>query len=273
MKVTSKKLATAPLASEPTANIKRLQEKSYFKICLLSTKTEQLLGNLLFVLQWPYISETDNDTQRIMLKERILAVKQANIGDIKIAASEKIIERFLAGDKVLKPRHTRDIGRFISLVKVFALLNLWFREKSGSAIVANDNDIEEAFKVWDIIADSQELNLPPYIYQLYKEVILPAYAEMNDGRNATIQDVTGKLGLSRQAIIQKHYQVYGRYMPDWQLRQQIIPMLETSGLITQEPDPNDKRKILTYPTTLLTISQQHPNTNFQNNSELGGMVK
>ena len=43
-------------------------------------------------------------------------------------------------------------------------------------------------------------------------------------------------------------------MPDWQLGQQIIPMVETAGLIIQEKDPNDRRKVLIYPTTLLTIS-------------------
>jgi DNA-binding MarR family transcriptional regulator len=30
---------------------------------------------------------------------------------------------------------------------------------------------------------------------------------------------------------------------------QILPMLETAGLITQEQDPNDKRKILIFPAT------------------------
>ena len=54
--------------------------------------------------------------------------------------------------------------------------------------------------------------------------------------------------------MQKHYQVYGRPVADWQLRQQILPMLETAGLIIQEKDPNDKRKLLIYPTTPLTIS-------------------
>ena len=36
-------------------------------------------------------------------------------------------------------------------------------------------------------------------------------------------------------------------MSDWLLRQQIIPILETAGLIVQVPDPNDKRKQLVYP--------------------------
>jgi len=55
------------------------------------------------------------------------------------------------------------------------------------------------------------------------------------------------------------------FLQDWVLRQQIIPMLDNAGLITQETDESDKRKILIYPTTQLTISQ--------NNSELEGGVE
>ncbi len=196
----------------------------------------------------------DSYTDRKLLKERIKAIKQESIKEIKIGKPELIEQGFLSGKKALKPRHTRDIGRLISLVKLFALLNLWFREKDGSTIVANESDIKEAFKIWDVISESQELNLPPYIYQLYQEVILPAWYEKNNNKPEGLEEVTGKLGLSRQDIIQKHYEVYDRFIPDWQLRQQIIPMLETAGLVIQEKDPNDKRKMLIYPTALLTIS-------------------
>jgi len=102
--------------------------------------------------------------------------------------------------------------------------------------VANDDDIKEAFKIWISISESQELNLPPYVLNLYKDVILGAYSAV-------------KRGLSRQEIMKKHFEVYGRFLPDWQLRQWIIPMLETSGLITQEADSFDKRKILISPTS------------------------
>jgi DNA-binding MarR family transcriptional regulator len=48
-------------------------------------------------------------------------------------------------------------------------------------------------------------------------------------------------------------------------------MLETAGLISQERDPNDKRKMLIYPTTQLTISdianQGKPEQNSANVSE------
>ena len=150
-------------------------------------------------------------------------------------------------------------------MKAFALLNLWFREKDGSMIIANQEDIERTFTVWKGISESQELGLPPYIYQLYPEVILPAWYEKNGDRTEEIEEVTGKLGLSRQDIIRKHYRVYGRFIPDWQLRQQIIPMLETTGLIVQEKDPTDKRIMLIYPTALLTISDFANERNTQHN--------
>jgi len=197
----------------------------------------------------------ESNPERKLLKERIRAIKQENIKEIKISSPEKIKERFFKKNKMLKPRHSRDIGRLISLIKSFALLNLWFRERDGATIIANDEDIKEAFKIWDAISESQELNLPPYIYHLYHEVILTAWNEKNENRSGEFEEITGELGLTRQDIIQKHYQVYGRFIPSWQLRQQIIPMLETAGLIIQEPDPNDKRKILIYPTTPLTISK------------------
>ena len=170
---------------------------------------------------------------------------------------------------MLKPRHSRDIGRVISIIKSFALLNLWFREKGqdGLTIIANDNDIDEAFKIWEVISESQELNLPPYIFNLYREVILSTWNDKNNNRSKGFQEITGELGLSRQEISQKHYQIYGRFIADWQLRQQIIPMLETAGLITQESDPSDRRKVLIYPTTPLNISED------KNNSELEGGVK
>ena len=51
--------------------------------------------------------------------------------------------------------------------------------------------------------------------------------------------------------MKKHFDVYGKAISDCQLRQDILPMLETAGLITQEPDPKDKRKILIYPVGLI----------------------
>lgn len=72
-----------------------------------------------------------------------------------------------------------------------------------------------------------------------------------------------KKGINKNEILKKHFDTYGKMLPDWQLRQQIIPMLDTAGLITQEKDPDDRRQKLISPTTQLTIS---------GNSESGGGV-
>jgi hypothetical protein len=213
-----------------------------------------------------YLSWLEENPKRKSLKARIEAIKRENIQEIKIGSPEKIEERFFAKSKVLKPRHQRDIGRIISLIKAFALLNLWHRERKGSTIVANEEDIEEAFKIWDAISESQEYNLPPYIYNLYLDVILTAWNEKNQERTQEFEEITGQLGLTRREVMQEHLQVYGRVLADHTLRQQIIPMLENAGLIVQEPDPNDKRRMLIYPTTSLTISGD------QKNSELDGRV-
>ncbi len=208
-----------------------------------------------------YKNWLDEIPERKALKERILAIREAGIQEVKIADPKSIIDRFFANNRILKPRHQRDIGRLLALVKSFALLNWLWREQDGSTITANQDDIESAFAIWDKISVSQELNLPPYIYKLYQEVILPLW----EARTPKLGE-DDKEGLSRQEILQKHYGVYGRMLDNTQLRQQILPMLETAGLITQEQHPTDKRKWLVYPTLPLTISQD------QNNDETRGGV-
>lgn len=209
----------------------------------------------------------EENSSRALLKERIRAIKLEKIKEINIASHETIEKRFLEKNKTLKPRHQRDIKRLLSLIKSFAILNVWWRERNGSTITANEDDINEAFKLWDKIAVSQELNLPPYIYNLYKEVILPAWEAKNSDRSEVFEEITGKLGLSRQEVLDKHFAVYGRMLDSHQLRQQILPMLETAGLIVQEQDPSDKRKIMIFPSSLYQLS------GVKRNSEMESGVK
>lgn len=205
----------------------------------------------------------EENPDRMLLKERIRAIKLEKIKEINIASHETIEEKFLTKNKTLKPRHQRDIKRLLSLIKSFAILNVWWRERNGSTITANEEDINEAFKLWDKIAVSQELNLPPYIYNLYKEVILPAWEVKNSDRSEVFEEITGKLGLSRQEVLDKHFEVYGRMLDSHQLRQQILPMLETAGLIVQEQDPSDKRKIMIFPSSLYRLSPEKRNSEME----------
>lgn len=218
-----------------------------------------------------YKNQLEENPDRILIKERILAIKQANINEINIVSSELVKQLFFQRyGKNIQPRHQRDIGRITSIIKSLALLNLWFRKQEGDQIIANEDDIQQGFMIWDKIAESQELNLPPYVFNMYKEVVLPAWLEKNDLPEGVetlgIDDVATMAGLIRQEILTKYHQITNRYLPDWQLRQQIIPMWETAGLIIQEDDPNDKRRMLIYPAQF-NISPK------ENNSESDGGVK
>ena len=185
-----------------------------------------------------YMKDLDNNTKRQALKDRIRCIKAEYVYDIKIGDTYKIEQAFFKKDRMLKPRDTRDIGRLISLVKSLTLLNFWHREASmdtyGLTILANDEDIDIALRLWESISQSQEFNLPPYVYNLYNDTILPTFQE-------------SQRGLSRRDIIRKHYEIYERSLSDWQLRREILPMLEMAGLIVQEPNPDDKRVTLIYP--------------------------
>ena len=207
-----------------------------------------------------YRAWLDESGPRRLLKDRIRAIKQANIQEIKICSEKMVSERFLQRHKMLKPRHQRDISRLLSLIKAVALLNLWWRELDGSTITAVAEDIEAAFIIWEKISISQELNLPPYIYNLYQEVLIPAWQDKSRQREESLDGITGQFGLTRVEISQKHFSVYGRPVTIDLLRQQILPMLEAAGLIIQEPDANDKRKILVYPTVTSTISEDKRNS-------------
>ena len=197
---------------------------------------------------WDY---TELNVPRSQLKGRIQAIKDSEIVDIRITSEDQeyIKERFLSSVSMLKPRHQRDIKRLVSISKIFALLNIGQRKNEGFNIVAERSDIEEAFTIWEKISVSQELNIPPYVYRLYQDIILSVFREKNSDRSQDFVDITGLLGVTRQEILNEHYKVYGRMMDTISLRQQILPMLTQAGLITEEQDPNDKRARLVYPNT------------------------
>ncbi|MEI7890817.1 MAG: toprim domain-containing protein [bacterium] len=246
-----------------TANLK-IDEQEATRFILLSPETsqEKLREGVTQKIDKEVDPETFHkwlaeDPKRKLLKERIRAISKEKIQDIKINSRVELERIFLNEKIMLKPRHQRDIGKLISIIKTFTLLNLWFRERNGDILIASESDIQEGVAIWEKLSDSQDYNLPPYIYNIFLEIILPAWNDKGVGEN--------KLGLSRQEIIKKHYEIYKRPLADWLLRQEMLPMLESCGLISQEPHPTDGRKILIYPTVPTKDSQE-------NNSEQGCVV-
>lgn len=248
LKTKNIKLIGFPSVIFCTAGLKvNEQEATRFLLLSPETSQEKISQGVKFAIKkeadkQKYLKWLQDIPQRKLLVDRILAIKEQNIKEIVIEDDKKIEEKFCTSKKILKPRHQRDIKRVVSLIKAFALLNLWFRKRVGETIYASDDDIEEGFKIWNKISVSQELNIPPYVYNLYKEVIIPACEFKNSNSQFAVFE-----GITRKEVMSKHIEVYGRPINDFTLRQEILPMLEAAGLIIQEPDPDDKRKMLIYP--------------------------
>jgi len=178
--------------------------------------------------------------EREMLRRRVWKIKNANIKNVIIRDYEKLMSRFISKYSKLKPRHMRDIERLISIIQALALLNLWNREMDEEGnIYANEEDIEDGFKLYDEIAEAQELGIPPYLYDLYNDVIVSLHHEKSSSAGRSV-------GITRKEILKKYSEVYGRTLPESLLRREILPALENCGLIYQEPDPEDRRRVLIY---------------------------
>jgi len=65
----------------------------------------------------------ESNPKRKALRERVKKIAKLNIKKIIIEKPEKIAERFISSRKILKPRHARDAGRIMALIKTMALLN------------------------------------------------------------------------------------------------------------------------------------------------------
>lgn len=225
-----------------TAGLK-IDEQEATRFLLLSpettqTKIEQGIVEAIVKGADPaaYFARLNSNPQRRLLIQRILAIKEEGIESVIIPNPEAIAYRFIAQYRPLKPRHQRDVKRLMSIAKSLALLNLWHRETTDNlrVIVASPEDIEAAFAMWDQLAVSQELNLPPYVFRMFYEVIVPLWGEK-------------QRGLKRHEILQKHQEVYGRPLDARVLGREIIPMLENAGLVYQEQDPEDRRNKITFP--------------------------
>ena len=202
-----------------------------------------------------YKEHIEENEDRIQLVKRIAVIKTAHIGEIRIAYAKLIDQMFRERVSFFKPRHQRDIARITNLVKIIALLNFWNKKQVDGTICADKEDINEAFKIWDIIAESQDLGLPPYILNFYKQIILGLCNEKTSEADSGV-----KVGVTRNEILQRHFEIYNTVLPDWKLRQDILPMLETAGLISQEIDPSvDKKKMLVFP-----ILKVYPNVETNN---------
>lgn len=230
----------------------RLDEQEATRAILLSPEPSQAKIQAAIELQnkrgtdeKAYTAWLESQPERVELKERIIAVREEHVEHIKLPDDGAIKERFYSTFPKLRQRHTRDFTHLQQLIKVIALLNLWHRKQSDGSIVANQSDIDQAFELWEQLAQSQNLGIPPTAIHFYKTYILPIFYDLVTAHpNVDPYNI----GISREQLSREYLYLEKTTLADTYLRKEILPQLEASGLITQQaPEFGDKRSKLIYP--------------------------
>lgn len=227
-----------PVAVFCSANL-TLDEQEATRAILLSPSVdnEKLLEAINFTakrksgdIEFLKKLEANPDIKR--LKERIIDIRAAEIDDIFIPNDEVVTKRFLKLVGIPKPRHSRDVEHLFSLIKAMTLLNVWHR-RSGDKVVANQSDIDQAFQLWEKIAESQNQNLSPYLLDFYRQIIEPAYRQKLADPEFAEDMKIGAIGLTWDDIADYILQV-NAHLPTYDYwRNNMKRQLISSGLITE----------------------------------------
>lgn len=188
-----------------------------------------------------YDEEIEGNNKRNDLKLRIRAIRDLKIKNIYLTEEDaKYLEsEFYKTLNHLQPRHQRDIKRVISLVKSIALLNFGHRCLIDGNITVARKDIDYALELYSHISVTQNLGISPYHHTLYEEVVKPCYMEklsLNFGHEIE--------GITYQEILNYNYKHKKLKLGYNDLRMQVIPELETCGLVEKNYSNENQRKVM-----------------------------
>jgi hypothetical protein len=226
--------ATRMILLSPEISQEKLREAVYLKI--LKEADERAFKEYV-----------NSDPRRKALRARIKRIAELKVAEIIVPDPDKIFQKFVESRRILKPRHSRDAGRIMALIKVLALLNHMHRkvERSGEwiTIYASEKDVEVAFQLYGQVAEPQELNLSPFVYEVYKQVIVPLAKEK-------ILNNDPASGPTKVEICRKFLEVFGRPLQRVILDRDILPALEAAGLVSIESHPQDRRLKIVKPVAI-----------------------
>ena len=193
-----------------------------------------------------YAAKLQGDEARRQFMERILYIKSLKIDYVNISENDNkyLKRRFLEVlNNNVPPRASREIHKLTALAKAMALINVTHRMHDGKVTVAR-SDIDEALKLWRVIAESMANSLSPQLFGFYKSVVIPAWRAKNEERESP-------KGATLKELRAEYYKQYGSYPHMWNMQKEWIPMLEASNFIMCEKDSKanggDGRELLITP--------------------------
>lgn len=168
------------------------------------------------------------DEKRLLLKARVEAIKTAGVREIIIRPDDQkyIIDKFLEEHPYLAPRLQRDLPRLIAIIKSHALFNYFTRDRRDDKVWATRLDVEEGYKLYKEVGESNELGIPPQVYNLWNEKLKPVLE-------------TGT-GLSRKELARIYFEYYKTRIGKKQ-QKRMVDLLCEVGLVVEQPDPKDRR--------------------------------
>jgi len=170
-----------------------------------------------------------------LLKERLLKFKEISprLKGIKFDIEKDELKKAYMENKNLAPKDMRNFKKFLVLAECFAGLNFENDRVQNNILIVKKEDIEEAKKLWQEIGKYQDVGVMPFALDVYYKVILPLYKEGNV--------------LTKKVIMKGLQSRFYTSIQLWYLEQQVLPALETSGYISIEKNPQDKRQIIVIP--------------------------
>ncbi len=176
-----------------------------------------------------YKKTIEEDPKRKSLQIRVEDIKRMQFKNITVAEELQvdINEKFLELHPTLQARHQRDIGKLIGKIKAFAMLNYYNRKHDlNGNLEVNREDVLNGFAQYETYRESNELGLPPEAYDTFlqlKEDFLNPGMTIEEYQKAYFQIFKVPLGRDKA--------------------RNNLKMYETVGLLYENQDPNDKRKI------------------------------
>lgn len=181
----------------------------------------------------------NSNEERNNLKDRILYIKNLKVDYVGLSDKQYVRTRFYENLPFVTAGTRRKIKQFIALIKGMALLNAPFRMVDGKIIATND-DVDEAMKLWGVVRESMSCGLPPEILDFYKTYILQAYLARREFK----EEIEG---ITSDELATYYYDQNGRSPNFDMIKKVYIPTLRRAKFIRYERDKNNGQRWLIAP--------------------------